>query len=117
MFATCTHPLVSLLEIAVEKKEIYGMSLPKGEQLLVKLFANDFLLFLKANLQNMRRALEIVHLFAKASVSQCNIEKSRLISLTESDGFDYAGWTREVVSRGKIFRHLGAPLGCFTSSK
>ena len=45
------------------------------------------------------------------SGSECNIEKSRLISLLEDIKFDYAGWSGEVVKRGNIFRHLGAPLG------
>ena len=40
-----------------------------------------------------------------------------MISLIESDGFDYAGWTRDVVGKGKIFCHLGARLGYYTSSK
>ena len=112
LFVACTHPLVALLESAAAKKEIFGLSLPNGEQLLIKLFADDSLLFLKVEQENIKRALEIVHLFALASGSQCNIEKSRLISLTRSDGLDYAGWTREVVKKGNIFKHLGAPLGC-----
>ena len=72
---------------------------------------------LKEDPQSLRRALKIVQLFAKASGSQCNIKKSWLISLTESDGFDYARRMGDVVDKGKIFCHLGAPLGCYTSSK
>ena len=64
LFAACTHPLVALLEVAAAKKEIAGMSLPNREQLLVKLFADDSLLFLKVDLQNVRRGLELVQLFA-----------------------------------------------------
>ena len=67
--------------------------------------------------QSIRRALEIVQLFATASRSQCNVEKSWLISLTESNGFDHAGWTGEVVGKGKIFWHLGAPMGYYKSPK
>ena len=67
---------MALLEVAAAKKEIARLSLPNGEQLLVKLFADDSLLFLKADPQILRRTLEIVHLFAKALGSQCNIEKS-----------------------------------------
>ena len=117
LFAACTHPLVALMEAVVAKKEILRLSLPNCEKLMIKLFANDSLLFLKADPQNVRRGLELVQLFAQASGSQCNIEKSQLISLTKSDSFDYAGWTRDVVGKGKIFWHLRAPLGCYTLAK
>ena len=117
LFAACAHPLVALIEAVAAKKEISGLCLPNGEQLLIKLFANDSLLFLMADPQNLRKGLEIVQLFAQALGSQCNIEKSWLISLPKSNGFDYAGRTGDVVGKGKIFRHLGAPLGCYTSSK
>ena len=112
-----THVLVTMLKSITSKKEIFELSLPNGEQILAKLFADDSLLFLKAKLDNLRKALQIVQLFAPTSWSKCNIEKSRMISLTESDGFDYAGRTREVVGKGTIFRHLGAPLGYYTTPK
>ena len=76
LFAACTHPLVALMEATAAKKDILGLSLPNGEQLLIKLFANDSLFFLKADPQNLRQGLEIVQLFAQALGSQCNIEKS-----------------------------------------
>ena len=99
------------------KKEIFGLFLLNGEQLLIKLFVNDSLLFLKGHPQNPRRGLEIVQLFAQALGSQCNIKKSWLLSLIQSNSFDYARWIGDVVGKGKIFRHLGALLGCYTSSK
>ena len=71
------------------------------------MFADDSMLFLKAEADNVRKALEIVQTFGVASGSECNIEKSRLISLLEDIKFDYAGWSGEVVKRGNIFRHLG----------
>ena len=58
---------------------------------MIKLFIDDCLLFLKIDPQSVRRGLK------------CNIEKSRLFSLTESDGFDYAGWIGNVVGKGHIF--------------
>ena len=67
LFVACTHPLVALLEAALAKKEISTLCLPNEEQLLIKLFADDSLLFLKADPQNLRRGLEIVQLFAQAS--------------------------------------------------
>ena len=81
------------------------------------MFADDSLLFLKAEGNNVRKALELVQLFATASGSQCNIEKSRLISLTEEDGFGSSGWTGDIINRGNIIRHLGMPIGEGTTNK
>ena len=55
-----------MLEAAAAKKEICGLCLPNGEQLLAKLFADDSLLFLRAQPDNLRKALEIVQIFALA---------------------------------------------------
>ena len=112
-----TYPLVVMLEFAIAKKEIYGLSLPNGEKMLAKLFVDDSLLFLKVEPGNLRKVHEIVQLFASPLGSQCNIEKSRPISLTKGDGFFYVGWIGEVVSRGTIFQHLGAPRGCYMTPK
>ena len=68
------------------------MNLLNGEKILAKLSTNESLLFLKLEPKNVRKALEIVQLFATMPRSQFNIEKSRLISLIESDAFD--GWVR-----------------------
>ena len=84
--------------------------------MLTKLFANHSLLFLKAKPNNLRRTLEIVQLFATTSSSQCNFEKSQLISLMESDGFAYARWMGEVVKDTNL-RHLAKPLGYQTTRK
>ena len=66
LFATFTHPLIAMLELMVEKKEICGFSLPNREQLLAKLFAYNYLLFLKAKPENLRKALQIMKLFCKS---------------------------------------------------
>ena len=55
--------------------------------------------------------------FATASGSQCNIEKSRLISLSEADFIDYAGWTGEFIKRANTVRYLGIPMGVGTYPK
>ena len=111
------NPLIAMLELTTNKKEILRLSLSNEVHLFDKLFTNKSLLFLKAEQENIRKALEIVQLFAIALGSQCNIEKSRLISLMESDRFDYARWIGEVISRGMIFRHLKALLGCYITPK
>ncbi len=103
-FAIGSRPLVvAALESSAEKGEIQGLALPGGKHLLAKLFADDSLLFLKANSDCLRKALQIVQLFATASGSKCNIEKSRLISLTEGESFDPSSWYGEVISKGTIF--------------
>ena len=83
MFVACTHPLVAMLESVVAKKEICGFNLPNGEQMLAKLFADNSLHFLKVEPDNLRKVLEITQLFATASRAQCDVKKSRLISLIE----------------------------------
>ena len=79
----------------------------QGEQLLLKMFAYDSLLFLKAEDRVIRNALEVIQSFDVASGSQCNIDKSRLIFLTEGHSFDPSCWNGEIVHKGEIFRHLG----------
>ena len=55
-------------------------------------------------------------MFANPLGSQCSIYKSRIISLIENDGFDYAR-TRGVVGKGTIFQYLGAFLGYYNMPK
>ena len=98
------------MEQAGERGEITMLQIHNVKQLLIKMFTGDSLLFLKAEENNVRKALEIVQLFSIASGSQCNIEKSRLISLSEEDSFDTFGWTGDIVHRGNIVRHLGIPI-------
>ena len=46
--------------IAATKKEICGLCLLNEEQMLAKFFANDSLLFLKTQPDNLKKALEVV---------------------------------------------------------
>ena len=63
----------------------------------------------------IERPLEIVQLFATTLGSQCNVVKSRLISLTTCDKFEYVDKMGEVVGKGIIFCHFRAPLDfCMT---
>ena len=99
LFAIGSHPLVTALEASAVKGEIQGLELPGGKQLLAKLFADDSLLFLKAKLEVLRKALQIVEQFAVALGS---IEKSMLISLSKNDLFDSSSWSGELVWRDNI---------------
>ena len=78
---------------------------------------DDSSLSIKAEDTVVRNALEVIQTFALALGSQCNIEKSRLISLTEGYSFDPSYWNGEIVHKGEVFRHLGTPLGIGISAK
>ena len=68
-------------------------------------------MFLHANSDNLRKALELLQGFSSASRSKCSIDKSRLILLTEGADFYPSSWIGEVISKGHVVRHLGVPLG------
>ena len=58
LFAACTHPYSGNVGgDSGAKKEICGLCLPNGKQLLAKLFADDSLIFLKVGPDNLRKAL------------------------------------------------------------
>lgn len=118
LFAIYSHPLMVALKDSASKGEIQGLVLPDGHQRLVdKMFVDDSLLFLKAEQDILRKALQIVQLIVVASGSKCNIEKSNLISLAEDDSFHDDSWAGVTVPRGQIFRHLGDSLGVGTTFK
>ena len=77
----CSYPMVITLEVNVKKGNL-GLKLPNNQQLMLNLFANDSLLFLE---RELKFALHTIKVFVIALESQCNIEKSRLISLIEED--------------------------------
>ena len=111
LFAIATHPLIIALQHAAQGGLIKGLVLPNDDQLLIKMFEDDSLLFLQADSTILRNALQIVQDFAVASGSMCNIEKSRLLSIVEDNSFDPSAWIGEIVPKGVVVRHLGAPIG------
>ena len=82
LFKICLHHLVITLEEEAKRGFIKGLVV-QNEQLLIKMFVDDSLLFLKADDRAMSNALEVIKRFAIASRSQRSIEKSKLISLLE----------------------------------
>lgn len=64
-----THPLISLIDQAIERGEIQGLHIVGGKQLLIKVFVGDSLLFLKADKENLKMALDIVQIFITVSDS------------------------------------------------
>ena len=75
------------------------------------MFTDDTLLFLKAEDCVIQNALTIIQTFSVASGSQCNTEKSRMISLIEGHSFGASYWNGEIVHKGEVLRHLGTLLG------
>ena len=67
LFAASTHPFIALLEQAASEGLIQGLQMCNDEQLIIKMFADDSMLFLKAEADNVRKALEIVQTFGVAS--------------------------------------------------
>lgn len=116
-FALATHPFIVSLQAAAQGGKIKGLMLPQGDQLLVKMFADDSLLFLQDDSIGLRNALQVVQDFSLASGSKCNIEKSKLIQISEDNNYDPSLWLGEIVHPGTIVRHLGAPLGVGVSSR
>ena len=106
LFTICSHPLALALEEEAAKGGIPGLAM-QDDQLLLKMFADDSLLFLKAEDRVVRNALDVIQIFSIASSSQCNIEKSRLISLIEEHSFDPSSWNGKIVHKGEVFRHPG----------
>ena len=47
----------------------------------------------------------------------CNIEKSRLLFISKDNSFDPSAWIGEIVPKGVVVRHLGAPIGMDISDK
>ena len=98
------------IKLEAENKNLEGLAIPNVDQLLIKLFEDKSLLFLKVSSNTLIMALQVIQKFAVASRSQCNIDKSSLTLLTEKDVFDPSYWNVEVVNKGQVFRNLGMPL-------
>ena len=62
----CTHLLESTLGTRTIEGNLCGLKLPNKEQLLEKICANNFSLFLKVDERLVRQALQIVLRFAIA---------------------------------------------------
>ena len=58
--AVCSHPLVRVLELKAKKGNSIGLSLLERNQLLIKLFADDSLIFLKAKAEILNNALQVI---------------------------------------------------------
>ncbi|MCO5562139.1 hypothetical protein L7F22_015765 [Adiantum nelumboides] len=116
LFALATHPMLTLLTQLARDREIVGLTLPSGQQLVGQAFSDDSFMFLNANNANIGRAMEAWSLFALASGLHINTQKSALLNCTEID-LQGLGWQGLVVPRGTIVRHLGYPIGVDVTNK
>jgi hypothetical protein len=110
LFSIVTHPiLVKMHELAISR-DIVGLVLPSGKQLIAQALADDSFLFLKAQPSNIAKAMDVWNVFALASGLHINMQKSLLIRCTEQHLVDL-GWCGRILDQGKICRHLGYPIG------
>ena len=110
LFAIATHPILVKMHELATCGEIVGLALPSGKQLIAQALADDSFLFLKAEPDNIAKAMEVWNVFALASGLHINMRKSMLIRCTESDLVDL-GWCGQILDRGNVCRHLGYPIG------
>ena len=68
LFAIFSHRLALALENKAAKGNIIGLVI-QDDQVLLKMFADDSLLFLKAKDRVVRNALDVIQIFAIASGS------------------------------------------------
>lgn len=90
-------PTVSALEDASANGLIKGLVAPNGSNLLANLLADGSLLFLSPNNDVINNALIIVDEFVDASISKCNVEKSKLLLL---EIFNPTSWGGDVITQG-----------------
>lgn len=79
-------------------------------------FADDTLLFLKANNLNLANCLKILDLFSTAAGLNLNVQKSALIDISAED-FEHLIWNGKRIPTGHVFRHLGYPIGVDVTNK
>ncbi|KAH7421207.1 hypothetical protein KP509_13G045600 [Ceratopteris richardii] len=73
-------------------------------------FADDTIIFAKAEEQNIRNILDSLAPFSEASALNINMKKSAIINIY-APHFQSLEWEGPKIERGSIFRHLGYPLG------
>ena len=79
LFIICAEGLSSLLRDAEAKKEIHGIKIGKKVNAISHLFfADDSLLFTRANEQEVEKVLEILSTYEAASGQKLNMEKSEV---------------------------------------
>ena len=79
LFIICAEGLSSLLRDAEAKKEIHGLKIGKKVDAISHLFfADDSILFTRANEEEVEKVMEILNTYEAASGQKLNIEKSEV---------------------------------------
>lgn len=92
---------------------VQGLRLPDNTSITNQMFADDTLLLLDGNKENMDRALTVIHRFGVASGAKLNLHKSVGIWLSDMERTWQWGEAAGLkwLLPGKITRYLGFPFG------
>ncbi|XP_065639127.1 uncharacterized protein LOC136071577 [Quercus suber] len=104
LFLLCAEGFLALLHEAARNQLLNGISLCKGCPKITHLFfANDSLLFCKANSEECRKLKEILEKYEAVSRQKVNADKSKkqvFAEIKERVGLKLAGWKGKLLSSG-----------------
>ena len=78
LFIICSEGISALFKDAETKKAIHGLKIRKGDMTRHLFFADDSLLFIRANDEEVEKVLEILTIYEAASGQKLNMDKSKL---------------------------------------
>ena len=92
---------------------VQGLRLPDNTVITNQMFADDTLLLLDGNKENMDRALTVIHRFGAASGAKLNLHKSVGLWLSDTERTWQWGETAGLkwLKPGEVTRYLGFPFG------
>ncbi|XP_023633818.1 uncharacterized protein LOC111829312 [Capsella rubella] len=120
LYLLCTEGLSSLLSAAVKSNNIHGFKASRsGPKISHMLFADDSLLFCKANEEECKRILEILKLYASASGQHINFQKSAILfgKKVDTNLQDCIKHHTCILKTGGFGRYLGLPEAMGRSKK
>jgi len=120
LFLLCAEGLSSLILDSVNKKKLHGMQIAKGAPCISHLFfADDSLIFARANVTEAQHILEVLHLYEQGSGQIVNLDKCE-VSFSRNVGEQ----SRNILQRSLGFkavethnRYLGLPTFIGRSKK
>ena len=98
---------------------VKGLKLPDNSRITNQMFADDTLLFLDGTIDNMDRALNVIHRFGAASGAKLNLHKSVGIWLSHSERTWQWGEAAGMkwLKSGEVTKYLGYPFGLHLPQK
>ncbi|XP_058774622.1 uncharacterized protein LOC131648906 [Vicia villosa] len=79
LFSLCANVFSGMIKKAARKKEVYGIKVARKSPMITHLFfAEDSLLFARANLEEANRIKEILQIYERASGQVVNFNKSEV---------------------------------------